>query len=406
MSTSQFKLPTLLSNQWLIKPSNEQEISELPTLGDIKKKLTEIEFKFPPDREKHLSAGMPDELKKHLGIDHICDDKSKFIFTRTQMASSLKPNITQSHFLYRGEKKDYGSSKATVYRCSANHLIENIKLAEFNILLESHPMVKMLMKGIKLSNEVELKLNNPYGIAQHYGFKTSLIDLTSDIDIASFFATTEHNKESDSYEIFKDNPYGVLYVYHMSLPFTHLTKMDGLSSIGLQPFPRPGIQKGFLWNCHPDFDKKNKSVRDLKDSSYVTTIYFRHDEKFTKSIIENTDHGRKIFPVDELSEMALEISNNTEFSQESFDRNLGENPRDNKNNNIKILKENGISINPNKQPYSFDNDNLESFYLRMHNGGWDQFCDQIEFPFEDNEILKAALRNVIKNPLYKEFFGC
>ena len=59
----------------------------------------------------------------------------------------------------------------------------------------------------------EIYLNNT-AIAQHYELKTPYLDLTSNFDVASFFATCSYNENTKSYIPYNgDSQIGVIYVY-------------------------------------------------------------------------------------------------------------------------------------------------------------------------------------------------
>ena len=114
---------------------------------------------------------------------------------------------------------------------------------------------------------------NRLGLAQHYYNKTSLLDLTSDIEVAKFFATCKYNWNNDTYEAYhSDEKLGVIYIYDMRLPSEFRSStLPQLSSIGKQyVFLRSAMQSGFLLNMPPH--------TNLHDLPNVYRIYFRHDK--------------------------------------------------------------------------------------------------------------------------------
>ena len=58
------------------------------------------------------------------------------------------------------------------------------------LLLMTHPLVKLLEQGVEIMHDHFNILMNLGGLAQHYYHKTRFLDLTSDVDAAKFFATT------------------------------------------------------------------------------------------------------------------------------------------------------------------------------------------------------------------------
>lgn len=387
-------LSDYLSYNWLEKPNSTADIVRLPTLDQIKQKLDTYESTYEVRRER--SFPFPMNLDRHIKYD----DPNVFIFTKTNSAFSLKPNITNKHFLFRGEKKLYPNCLPLARReRNFNHLLENIKRSEFEMVLNSHPLFYLLMKGIKLDNLcAPFKLLNPYGIAQHYGFKTVLLDLTSDFDVASFFATTNYEQENDVYKPYiQPDSYGVIYIYHMLLPFVLLTRE--LSTVGLQPFPRSGNQKGFLWL--PLFGDNY----DLQNNQFVTKIFFKHDDLVTYKIFNRMQKGVYLFPeADELATKASQILQSKSFSKDAFKHNLRENPQDTYDKNIKKIELSGYAVDNNQKPLSFTYDDLDDYYRRIKNGWWEEFCNKIYIPNFFKKSLKDELLNVVNKVEYRRYF--
>lgn len=400
------KLNEFVPNHWLKHPS-EQEIDKLPTIDDVKKILIQYEEAHPVIREE-LIKSMYESNPQYLdetGLSYSSSDKDKFILTKTMRGWILKPNISTSHFLFRGENKVYSTCLPTLYRDdNFSHLIENLKRAELEILLESHPIFKLLNDGIELRSGIVVKLYNPYGLAQHYSFNTTLLDLTSDIDVASFFATCQYNRETSSYTPYtKPKSCGVLYVYHMLKPFSLLTN-EGLSTIGLQVFARPGLQKGFLWASNPEFSETG-NPRDLNECEYITKIYFKHENSINERICNEMEFGKKIFPEDELSIKCKDIFNSKVFSEEAFERNLTDNPEDDREANRKKIENKGYKVSSSKQSLKFSDEEKNEILLKIYNGGWNKFCDSIVIPIDKDGSLMEALRNVPNIDRYKEYFS-
>lgn len=396
-------LQGFLPKNWLNIPT-EKDIDNLPTIDEVKEKLLEYENTYPVIREesiKEWKKSIPNYLDE-TGLSYSSSNKDEFILTKTFNAWTLKPNISMSHFLYRGEKQVYETCLPTLYRYgNFNHLIENIKRAEFEILLESHPIFKLFKDGIALKSGIIVKLNNPYGLAQHYSFNTVLLDLTSDIEVATFFATCEYDSENCRYNpVLKPKSFGVLYVYHITKPFFF---NNGLSTIGLQSFVRPGLQKGFLWNSHPDFSSTGKPY-DLNECEFVTKVYFKHDESINRRICSEAKSGEQIFPEDELSIKCKDILKTKVFSEEAFNKNLSENPQDTREKNLNILGENDYQVSAERKPLLFTKDDRDLILSKIFNGGWDKLCDSIVMPIDKDGSLMTALRNVPYDEKYKNYF--
>lgn len=185
-----------------------------------------------------------------------------FIVTRLDSGRyALKPNLRDRPYLYRGQNTFHPQIVSGFYRGSKEEkLIANLKVADFFLLLKSHPLFRLFDSGINLddcSKTLFLEMNY-YGLAQHYGFSTGLLDFSSDIEVSAFFAATKW-LAADKYCLFNNPkiPYGVIFLYTVH-PLTSFTS-EGFSSIGLQVFPRSGQQKGFLQDSLPKVEYKRKS---------------------------------------------------------------------------------------------------------------------------------------------------
>lgn len=51
---------------------------------------------------------------------------------------------------------------------------------------------------------------NEEGLAQHYGLRTEILDLTSNLDVAIFFAICKYNSKTDIYDYFREDGKAVL----------------------------------------------------------------------------------------------------------------------------------------------------------------------------------------------------
>lgn len=163
----------------------------------------------------------------------------------------LLPTALDYGVLYRGQGSYFNPCLPTLYRKPTSELdiiINQVRIAEFRLLLEQYGVTQKF---------IENHLNVDYvGLAQHYGLDTDVLDFTSDIGIALFFAMCDYDPSTDSYKP-KDKPGDYVgYVYAIltnarskrlkDMAFT--TFSDKVRAIGLQPFKRPGRQKGF--SCH------------------------------------------------------------------------------------------------------------------------------------------------------------
>jgi hypothetical protein len=120
---------------------------------------------------------------------------------------SLKPNLYNRRFLFRGQTEEYTIKGTDIPTCVPNayrpdaqkdNLPFRIESYEIISLITRHPLVQLLgIKGIEIFNEPFRFQLNLWGLAQHYYNRTTLLDLTSDIDVAKFFATCTYSDETD-----------------------------------------------------------------------------------------------------------------------------------------------------------------------------------------------------------------
>lgn len=154
------------------------------------------------------------------------------------------------HFLYRGQNAEFVPCVPSLYRGNASAaevFWQRMRLVVFERMLQSHPVVKGFFERHGFMIDVE-------GLAQHYGIRTSILDLTSSVDVAMFFATCRYDAVRDVYDFYDDDEVheGILYVFdplrdnEPMPPFSMQNYMRGnITPIGLQAFPRPGLQEGY-----------------------------------------------------------------------------------------------------------------------------------------------------------------
>lgn len=98
--------------------------------------------------------------------------------------------------LYRGPATSYPNCFPSLYRQeqgSIHQLMDMIKTIEFELVLKEHPVVKELEQHNRFIDYI--------GLAQHYGFKTNVLDLTSDLEVATFFACCPYNPITNSHHL-------------------------------------------------------------------------------------------------------------------------------------------------------------------------------------------------------------
>lgn len=283
-----------------------------------RKSTIEIGWDFIPP-EKHFHS--PKELKEAISLylsfglepwelaPNIKPPEDKFEIVEHSVNGDDKlylwPTALTHTYLFRGQEQFFDRCVPSLYRknqiTAAERFINQIRLEEFKLMLQQYPQVRYFED---LGIVVDYK-----GLAQHYGIETDVLDLTSSLDVALFFAmcsyddnTHEYKPKSDSTQQYIGYLYAYPYFFHMA--FVQKTQRDvKLMPIGLQPFKRPGLQRGFSLHFSPD-------------EQFTAPIYsFSYTAKDSQEIFSKLGH---IFIEDNLAMATREISKSTTLSTDAL----------------------------------------------------------------------------------------
>lgn len=387
----------------------KEEVKRLPTLQEVVDQiLTEeaqiVKLDSPPIATIEPS---PSAIHKPFAEYFNDYDDKKFIAVRLSSRDpqrpekfAFKPNLKNRAFLFRGQSGFYDPSTPSLLRKKKGRfVVENIFYEEFVLALKDHPLIRLFWDGIELCGHRYFFEVTYYGLAQHYGFKTRVMDLTSDLDVAKFFAVTDYNEKTDTYSpVIDESRYGVFYYWdNVRHPLAFQPIFGGnLSSIGLQVFPRSGRQKGFLFSMYRE--------QNFNDIPFVRYKLFRHDAAISKQIYKMARRGKLYFPEDELSSLAQRIRCSKILSGKAFSKNLESNPKDDKNANYNDCKASGIDIDFFKEHITFNDIEKDMFRKKIKKGFWMEFCNQIVFPNDKEGVIMNEFINLPKNPAYKKYF--
>ena len=304
---------------------------------------------------------------------------------------SLRPNLKNRKYLFRGETKFHSPCKPGLFRDAqrTSFLDSLIYGDEMYCLILSHPLVQLLDMGVSLGGHHIRFAMNLYGLTQHYYNETSLLDLTSDIDV-------DRNKDAYSPLIDEMHEPGILYYYSLDC----LTDFrgpygQGLSDIGLQVFPRSGRQKGFLYACERN--------TDFNLIPQLRAVRFKHKESIANEIYTKMDGGRRLFPRDILWDHWVGVKGKGRVSLDAVCVNVARNEGEDVESIRKQLNRCGIEVADYKP--MFTEEELYRYYevVRKENF-WETFCDQIYIPGDGDGRMMGDLLNVPKNPEYEWAF--
>lgn len=240
--------------------------------------------------------------------------------------------------LYRGEPKRYDSCKASIYRNQDedSFILDELRFIEFKNILLQFPQIKHEIEG---DANVDI-----LALAQHYELNTNLLDLTSEPEIAAYFAT--HQWINGVAEPVKS---GIGCIREF---FSHdLDKGSRLHKIGLQCFRRPGIQMAFGYEMNRDDDLNGIGTRIFfkqdPNASMLIHANFHFDQEMTAKIrrsektgihekCESVSPKSWLFPKEEIADVARLVKSSKFISRASVEE-YGKPCED-------VLARNGIAI--------------------------------------------------------------
>ena len=283
-----------------------------------------------------LRDGMTAEEQQSIEAA-ICSDPGRLSAILCSFCSVLLPGgrltfpiigttLTQekNQYFYRGENAYYGSSRPSIYRFGdrsdpIKRRARQLTISEAGFFLDQFDAVKHWP-----ASDV-----NYLALAQHYGIPTPMMDLTSDLKTALFFACCkyEHHrwrplnrKDFAASSGLKDPRYGILYrspaeITSMKWALSVSDSAEGfIMPIGYQPFMRCSAQYGYMLLA-------DNEHYDMLQDPLFDKFRFEHDEGFCRWIFEEMDQGTKIYPSDDIPDLepAMEkIGSSHVISPETF----------------------------------------------------------------------------------------
>ena len=318
---------------------------------------------------------------------------------------SIKPTLASNKFLFRGQSQFFEKCVPGMFRVKENvarhqYVEDVIQINELEVLLRQHPLVKLFEQGFYLLHEYFRFRVDYQGLAQHYYGRTPMLDLTSDMDVAKFFAVTWFNMKDDRYEKYTGDELGVLYYYDLAPDaFTKRIGRDYMvETIGKQPFMRSGNQSGFLIRLD--------DTKDFNQLPEVRYVFFRHDATITDRIFAASGNGDKYMPQEMLRTHWHQRMNNEkarkEISIEALELNYANNPKLSHSSIRKELQSKGYHISS-KNKQCFSEEELDQYYSGVLEF-WNDFCSNIHIYSPEGALLHKHLLNLPDDPRYRRAF--
>lgn len=264
--------------------------------------------------------------------DAFRDQKTNGFIMRYPYGTVIRQGTSEDY--YRGENAVFPQSIPSLNRKintlsdmnekAALKIIAYMRIKEFDYFIHKFDIVKDWEYSSVL---FEL-------LAQHYGLDTQWLDITSDFNVALFFANCYYCHGAwhpllDEQTKDESKKYGIIFhrtrwensaisleYFGMSNSKSNapLKKGNIICPIGYQPFMRCSAQHAYAIKMSDDFP--------LQEDISFEKLRFRHSEKLAKFIFNKMDQGGKIYPYEGLlnfEDVIQNIKNASNFSEGAFE---------------------------------------------------------------------------------------
>ena len=334
--------------------------------------ISEIKYLVKESTRKRLPPCEQSDVNQQIVLDHELGFEA--VLTDNGDEKILLPEDGAVVYLFRGQNQEHIPCYPSLYRETPRPLTDSeiftwkMRFMLFCDMLDTYPIVDKFFKRHNFKIDYE-------GLAQHYGLLTSVLDLTSNIDIALFFATCWYDKNEDCYRPFDagSEHAGILYVFcplraNEPTPLNMDDFMkENITPIGLQTFLRPARQKGYALHI-----PKGKSTK-----SWAYRFKFSNEDSLAYYDLFNG--GKELWIYDILAEKTKKIVNARKFSYEVFTRTYEKfRPKYFSRTKLKkALATEGISLAKHAETFFFSEDEKNEAIQKWNNGEGKQFCDTI-----------------------------
>jgi len=303
---------------YFLVQQNQREVAEL----DLIKKQIQAQ-------PTNLSQGPFNRNDLYKAVLYEDMHKDGFVM---QYPHGMVVRQSDRHWHYRGESACYPFSQPTFIRKLTNktkeerevfEFVANLRLFEFFKLLEKLNHYQDFRNIHFQIGETRIFLDTLfYNIAQHYGFDTNWLDITSDFETALFFACCKFSNNNwlplkkKDFDKNGESKYGRIFRravndFRNNFPENKYTVLP----VGFQPFMRCHMQYSYGIVMEEGMDLNNPE-------SGFECLKFRHSAELSNYIYSKMNHGSLIYPQEGLKVLSgelKEIQNCSFFSVESFE---------------------------------------------------------------------------------------
>mgnify|MGYP000090613886 CR=1 FL=1 len=207
----------------------------------------------------------------------------------------LRSGVELPMAVYRGQPCEHIPCLPALARLDhiEDQFLALCRCAAFEEAISEHPYVRICEQTRFLDCQLFV---DKEGLAQHYGLSTDLLDVTSNFEVATFFATSRWNNKTRSYRPVKSSSEpGVLYRIRPFFLIGPEAKVE-FRDIGWQPLHRPEQQRASAIIM--------KKGLDFGSLDLVEKVRFTHSARVSTRIWKSFDCGHALFPQDAAAELA------------------------------------------------------------------------------------------------------
>lgn len=356
-------------NRWGRIPGND--IEQYPTVIDIIQDIIQEE-------ESHILNRYP--LLHQDNVLTQMTQNGHYLLMASDNANGeveLMPTSRTPMVFYRGQNEFFPRCLSSLCRekdVAKEFLRSRLQTCELQLCLISHPVIlEFINNRFSYDNKLfDIKIPvHLEGLAQHYGIKTTLLDLTANKWVAAFFATTIYKNGAYSPIDTSDKnslKYGVFYRYRWTLPAGNVRNKN-VHAIGIQYFNRPGKQAALVMNL--------PNGKNFNEVDGVERVFFRHDTAISKLIYDLSQQSRKFFPDDILATMMCNFLKQPLFSMKAVELcRTKYYPGRNKEDFCRTVSNYGFKISEQSQ-LTFDKEATEKEYEYWEREGRQRYFRQL-----------------------------